>query len=774
MKPIYILLIGLLLSYKPDTFGQTRVSGNFSINVLSERFGAMNQRIPELICSGIFNKTDFTFCSLDALGLGDDFQKQMSVQSVRHNSNNILENNLRDSLNKEKIGYFISGNYTESENLFKVSFDLIDIQGKKTIRRYNSGYKPLNDIYKEIDSAAGFLKQAINLNNAGISSTLLKNVAILYFDNRLDDETISSYDMSKDFAASYAALNLRGRNKFNVLFGRDVNSMAARQITLNSLFDTLHANIIITGIISKENKKSKRIVLKPIVYTKTSFIDTLYLPEQKRSLYYKNDLLNLTTKDIQSFLDVIIDDGGNWNASVMHFSGVNTIVLFNAGNEAIAKNNLSLGTVLAYKITQKKDSVWLGFNQLGNIELKRGNNDDAISYFDEAIISNKKNIAGYEGKGNGFLNKGLYTDAIEQFNLCLKLDNNYPGIHFQLARCYFQLQNDSIFDQAKLAIESGMNIAETYNLLGKYYLEIKNGDENKIESNYDSAITHFEKAIAVNPEADKSNLSSALIQKGFFLLGKKAYVKAISCFLNSFRIDSTAESLDGARYGYTYLNKYDSVDFFMQLGLGMNLYDPANLYSAQATACISRLDSLNDAEIKNLTLQKSIHYLDLWHTVNSKDFYGLNRSKARAYFHGERYDSAIVYYKKILNKDSTLWVNYLNLAEACIMNNSASTANNILSTDPSKFRLTPTQALVTNFLKIVSKMYMDKNYDKELKDQNELIKKEFSSDKINISDWSFYAFQKWLDSGVIDTDLKNKIYEQLKLINAHTTTDIRL
>ncbi len=753
------------------------IAGTFSVTLVSERFDSMSKRIPELICAGIFNKSGFTYWQLESLGLNFQYSKKRNSKldegfiPVKDNT----YKSLWDSLNYKKIRYFISGNYAELGQHFKISFNLADVRTGNLIRSYDSDYKPLDEIYKQIDSAAGFLKQAISLNDAGVSSNDLKNVAIIYFNNELDEETASLFDVQPDFMTSFAAVNLKGRNKFNVLSGKKINTTASMSVPLNDLFDLLRADAIVTGVITKDNKKSRRILLKPIIYTRTSVIDTLYLPEQKRSSIYKNDLFNAVTRDIQSFLDDAIEDGGSWDSSLMNMSLSNIATLLQLSNKSIVEGNLSQATVLSYKMTQRKDSAWIGFNQLGKIELKRNNNDEAITYFDEAITNNKKNAEGYEGKGNAMLNKGQYKDAIEQFDLCSTLDPQYPGIHLQIARCYFQLKNDYIFFETKLALESGRDSAKIYNLLGRYYLEIKNKDEIKNELFYDSAAAYFQKASVIEPQY-KSALSGCFLQKGYFLSGRKDFIKAVDCYQRSFIIDSTVFALDGARYACTFLDQYGSVDSVIAQGLKLQLYDSASVYEDQARICITRIDSFPGDEVKKLAMQKANHYLDLWLIVSKKDAPTIYRTKARAYFHAGRYDSSIIYYQKVLDGNPVDWVNYLNLAEASIMSNNVLAASNLLTNNFPKFKnkMPASQLAVTQFLQITAKMYLGKSYDTELVAQKELMKKQNVNDKKLIFDWSFATFQKWLDSGVVDSVLRDKVNDQLKLIGQYFNFDIEV
>ncbi|MFQ5677048.1 MAG: tetratricopeptide repeat protein [bacterium] len=90
-----------------------------------------------------------------------------------------------------------------------------------------------------------------------------------------------------------------------------------------------------------------------------------------------------------------------------------------------------------------------------------------------------------------FLQKNLHDEAINQFELALEIDPDYPEVYCNLGKSYLAQGN---FERALAVLEQGAQhapeFADLQNFLGIAYLH--NG-------NHRQAVTHMEKALKLNP-----------------------------------------------------------------------------------------------------------------------------------------------------------------------------------------------------------------------------------------------------------------------------------
>jgi tetratricopeptide (TPR) repeat protein len=186
-------------------------------------------------------------------------------------------------------------------------------------------------------------------------------------------------------------------------------------------------------------------------------------------------------------------------------------------NNYIARNNL--GTALLNKgqtdeaIRQYQEAIHLkpddaeAHNNLGNALCNQGQTDEAISQFQKAIRLKPDFAMAHYNFGVALFNKGQINEAISQFQEAIRLKPDYAEAHNNLGTALFNKgQTDEEISQYQEAIRLKPDYAEAHNNLG-LALEKK--------GRIDEAISQYQEAIRLKPDyvAAHDNLGVALGKK---------------------------------------------------------------------------------------------------------------------------------------------------------------------------------------------------------------------------------------------------------------------
>ncbi len=189
------------------------------------------------------------------------------------------------------------------------------------------------------------------------------------------------------------------------------------------------------------------------------------------------------------------------------------------GNEVtLAQKNKSM--------TKKVKELGVNFPLTGGIktELKyAGANPQLINAIRNSSRGNPTAVA-YLERGYGYVNKGLYNEAIAEYNKAIKND---PGFAYAYNSRGIVYKTKGEFDQAiadfNKALELDPGLVFTYNNRGVAYGYMKQ---------YDLAIADFSKAIELHPNYVKAYNSRGL---AYYLKGD--YDRAIADYRRALEID---------------------------------------------------------------------------------------------------------------------------------------------------------------------------------------------------------------------------------------------
>jgi tetratricopeptide (TPR) repeat protein len=152
----------------------------------------------------------------------------------------------------------------------------------------------------------------------------------------------------------------------------------------------------------------------------------------------------------------------------------------------------------------KNPTAWMAHNNLGAVLLQKGQLDDAIQHFQQAIGIKPDEAGAFANLGNALLQKGEFDQAILQYQKAIELKPAEAGLHYNLANALLgQGQVDDSITEYETALKINPNYSDAHNNLGAVLLQ--NGE-------LDRAIDHYQKALEINPRDVRAegNLAWAL------------------------------------------------------------------------------------------------------------------------------------------------------------------------------------------------------------------------------------------------------------------------
>jgi Flp pilus assembly protein TadD len=187
-------------------------------------------------------------------------------------------------------------------------------------------------------------------------------------------------------------------------------------------------------------------------------------------------------------------------------------------NNYLAHNNLGMALVEKGQtdeaISQYQEAIQLKpddavfHNNLGTALGRKGRMDEAISQFQEAIRLKPDFAEIHNNLGMALVEKGQTDEAISQFQEAIRLKPDFAGFHYDLGIALgMKNQTDEAISQYQEAIRLKPDDAEVrYNL----------GTALGMKGQTDEAISQFQEAIRLKPDDAEAhnNLGNALGRKG--------------------------------------------------------------------------------------------------------------------------------------------------------------------------------------------------------------------------------------------------------------------
>ncbi|HKW29229.1 MAG TPA: tetratricopeptide repeat protein [Verrucomicrobiae bacterium] len=170
---------------------------------------------------------------------------------------------------------------------------------------------------------------------------------------------------------------------------------------------------------------------------------------------------------------------------------------------------------------------WMARNNLGFILTQKGEVDEAMAQFQQALQINPQDPPSWNNVGNVLLHWGKVDEAIPYFQKTLQLNPDYVEARNNLGSAL--LQKGKV-DEAKAQFQKALQInpvsVESYGNLGNAMLQ---------EGKVDEAIAQYQKALQINPGNPNlyNNLGNALSRQGHFEQSVAHYQAAIKLAPNN-------------------------------------------------------------------------------------------------------------------------------------------------------------------------------------------------------------------------------------------------
>ncbi len=170
-----------------------------------------------------------------------------------------------------------------------------------------------------------------------------------------------------------------------------------------------------------------------------------------------------------------------------------------------------IDTLYLTTIERNPDCSMAHYN-LGQRLLERGEVDEAIKHYREAVRIKADDAEAYNGLGLADANRGYVDEAIENYHNALRFRPRYAEAHNNLGTALLDRQQvDEAIRQFEAALEIAPDYAQAHNNLG-HALTIHGRTKQAIEQ----AIYHCRRALKIMPEYAEAhlNLGNALVGAG--------------------------------------------------------------------------------------------------------------------------------------------------------------------------------------------------------------------------------------------------------------------
>ncbi|MDB4444352.1 tetratricopeptide repeat protein [bacterium] len=190
------------------------------------------------------------------------------------------------------------------------------------------------------------------------------------------------------------------------------------------------------------------------------------------------------------------------------------------------------------------------FYDRGNSYLKKGRYGQAISDYNKAIGLDPKFAEAYNNRGSAYFPQGQYDQAISDFNMVIELDPKFAKAYNNRGSAYFpQGQYDQAISDFNMAIKLDPKCVKAYNNRGKAYVRGK--------GQYDQAISDFNMAIELNPEYANAYRNLAWLFATCFDYKYRNGLKAVALAQKAAKLAPTPRNLDTLAAAYAEAGKFE-------------------------------------------------------------------------------------------------------------------------------------------------------------------------------------------------------------------------
>ena len=220
--------------------------------------------------------------------------------------------------------------------------------------------------------------------------------------------------------------------------------------------------------------------------------------------FYYLPLAGVSMQLLALLLLVLEHPRGFWTAVGLLFASTLPLTLLTLERQKVFKDESSLWS----DTLRVSPFSWTARDNLGVAFLQKGEVDEAITQYQQALDVNPTYDKARNNLGFALLQKGAVDPAVAQFQKALAINPNYAEAHNNLGNALMQKgQGDEALSEYQKALALNPNYADAHYNLGQALWQMKRTDE---------ATTEFRRTLEINPDhADAHNsLGIALAQKG--------------------------------------------------------------------------------------------------------------------------------------------------------------------------------------------------------------------------------------------------------------------
>jgi tetratricopeptide (TPR) repeat protein len=177
-------------------------------------------------------------------------------------------------------------------------------------------------------------------------------------------------------------------------------------------------------------------------------------------------------------------------------------------------------------------NCWIGYINLGNISLQKGDIDNAIAQYQKALEINSNDASAHSDLGTAFLQKKEVDEAIAQYQKAHEINPTYALTDYNLGIAFIQKgEVDDAIAQFQKALEMNPRLPAALNSLGLALVQ---------KGQLDEAITLYKKAEEIDPTYAlvHNSLGAAYFKKGQMNEGLAQFQEALRLNPN----DTTAQA----------------------------------------------------------------------------------------------------------------------------------------------------------------------------------------------------------------------------------------
>jgi tetratricopeptide (TPR) repeat protein len=202
------------------------------------------------------------------------------------------------------------------------------------------------------------------------------------------------------------------------------------------------------------------------------------------------------------------------------------ILYYQKGN--VAKADELLGKAIGINAQDAMSQHFIGL-----VRLQQGRDQEAVDAFARAKSLDAKNAESFYYSGEALTRLNRISDAIADFRKAIELRENYFEAWYGLGSAYFEMEN---YQEAVTAFERAKklknNNAEVVANLGDAYRQLAtttpndNRNNYQAESNYNLAVTFFERTPGFEQNQALKDLTADIYGKIAYMIGKQCEINA--------------------------------------------------------------------------------------------------------------------------------------------------------------------------------------------------------------------------------------------------------